>query len=157
MPEVLYQGKYYPICGHYFWDNNNGATIVCKMLGFDTGSYKKRMGKYNVDAMPVGDCKPGEKLTQCTGGGNAWGNFDDRDGWCKKGTKIGVEVICKGDSSVCVVCVRAYVCVCCLGKEQQRPWQRKSARLPCVLWSAGTDAPKAYARTRTQDTRGRVY
>ena len=94
VPEVLYQGKYYPICGHYFWDNDNGATIVCKLLGFESGSYKSTRVKYDVDSMPVGDCKPGEELIKCTGGGNAWGNFDYRDGWCKKGTKVGVKVTC---------------------------------------------------------------
>ena len=71
------------------------------------------------------------------------------------------ECVCVCERACLYVCVcvqaRAYVCVCCLGKEQQRPWQRKSARLPCVLWSAGTDAPKAYARTRTQDTRTRLF
>ena len=94
VPEVLYQGNYYPICGHYFWDNNNGATIVCKMLGFDSGKHKKVGDAFNVDAMPVGNCKPGEELTKCTAGGNAWGNFDYKNGYCKKGSSVSVEVIC---------------------------------------------------------------
>jgi len=97
VPEVLYQGTYYPICGHYFWNSNNGASIVCKLLGFNRGLQRQTWNKFGVDAMPVGDCKPGEKLTQCTGGGNDWGNFDDRDGWCKKGKEVGVEVTCYCD------------------------------------------------------------
>ena len=94
VPEVSYQGKWYPICGHYFWDNDTGATAVCKLLGFERGSYTSTRAKYEVDAMPVGDCKAGEELTKCTGGGNAWGNFNDRNGWCKKGQNIGVTVTC---------------------------------------------------------------
>ena len=92
MPEVLFEGKYHPICGHYFWDNDNGATAFCKLLGFKSGSYQSTRVKYDVDAMPVGDCKLGEELTKCTGGGNAWGKFDDRKGWCTKGKSIGVTV-----------------------------------------------------------------
>ena len=104
MPEVLFQGKYYPICGHFFWDNDTGATLVCKSLGFKVGKYKSTRVKYDVDAMPVGDCKAGEKdLTKCTGGGNAWGKFDDRNGWCKKGQGVGVEVTC--DNGACVMVV----------------------------------------------------
>ena len=100
VPEVLYQGKYYPICGHYFWDNDTGATLVCKALGFKVGKYTSTRVAYHVDAMPVGDCKAGEKdLTKCTGGGNAWGKFEDRNGWCKKGQQIGVTVTC--DTGAC--------------------------------------------------------
>ena len=94
VPEVLYNGKYYPICGHYFWDNDNGATTFCKMLGFHKGTYKSTRNTYDVDSMPVGECKPGEGLMKCTGGGNGWGNLDYRAGWCKKGQKIGVTVTC---------------------------------------------------------------
>ena len=94
VPEILYQDKYYPICGHYFWDNDNGATTVCKLLGFASGKRAKSLVAFDVDSMPVGDCKPGQQLTQCTGGGNAWGKFDDRGGWCKKGKKVGVTVTC---------------------------------------------------------------
>ena len=94
VPEILYQDNYYPICGHFFWDNDNGATTVCKLLGFKSGKRTKSLVKFGVDAMPVGDCKPSEDLRKCTGGGNAWGRFDYRNGWCKKGTSVGVTVTC---------------------------------------------------------------
>ena len=94
VPEVLFQGEYYPICGHYFWDNDNGATTLCKMLGFKMGIIKETRATYNKDSMPIGACKAGEPLTSCTGGGNAWGNLNYRNGWCKKGTKVGVTVTC---------------------------------------------------------------
>ena len=28
-PEVFFQDSWHPICGHNFWDNNEGATTVC--------------------------------------------------------------------------------------------------------------------------------
>ena len=97
VPEVLFEGKYHPICGHFFWDNNASATAVCNLLGFNNGKMTITRAKYNVDAMPVGRCKTGEELTKCTGGGNAWGNFTGIDGRCKKGKEVGVTVTC--DSS----------------------------------------------------------
>ena len=104
VPEVLFEGKYYPICGHWFWNNTNGAKTFCNLLGFKNGIKANTNVAYSVDAMPVGQCKSGEALTKCTAGGNAWGNFDVSDGWCKKGTNIGVTVTCDspGMSRSCV-------------------------------------------------------
>ena len=69
VPEVLFEGEYYPICGHKFWDNDDGATTLCKHVGFQKGTSQKIKNEYNVDSMPVGRCKPGEELMKCTGGG----------------------------------------------------------------------------------------
>ena len=102
VPEVLFKGKYYPICGHYFWDTNHGATTFCKLLGFPKGESTKTEIKYNVDAMPVGKCKSGEELTKCTDGGNAWGDFAQPAGTCKKGNGAGVTVTCS----------RMYIYIC---------------------------------------------
>merc|ERR1712032_106138 len=33
-PRVFYNGTFYPICGHHFWDNNEGASTICRKLGF---------------------------------------------------------------------------------------------------------------------------
>ena len=58
-------GNYYPICGHCFWDNDNGASLVCQELGFDNGSVEATRDAYNVDAMPVGHCaERDETLTE---------------------------------------------------------------------------------------------
>ena len=94
VPEILFKGRHYPICGHFFWDNNNGATTLCKSLGFKSGTVYKTRDVYTWDAIPVGNCKPGEELSICTGGGNAYGRPDYHDGYCKKGQGIGVTVIC---------------------------------------------------------------
>merc|ERR1712174_113317 len=51
---------------------------------------------YKTDSMPVGLCRQGEALNKCKGGGNAWGNFGYRGGWCKKGQKVGITITCSG-------------------------------------------------------------
>ena len=118
VPEVLFEGKYYPICGHHFWDNDFGAGSVCKSLGFTGGNdihaTSKTGAVYNTDAMPVGGCKEGEDLTKCTGGDNAWGNFDFKDGKCKKGKSVGVKVTCytQGAFVRMHACMYAFLNVC---------------------------------------------
>ena len=96
VPEVMYNGQWSPICGHYFWNNDNGATTVCKALGFFGGTNTKTRTTYSTDAMPVGMCSAGQALTSCTmtASDNAWGNFEYNDGWCKAGTAVGVTVTC---------------------------------------------------------------
>merc|ERR1712166_506909 len=86
-----------PICGHYFWDNNDGATTVCQGLGyggFSSGTHTKTRTTYSTDAMAVGECSAGQALTSCNHGGNGWGNLEYGGGWCKAGTQIGVTVTC---------------------------------------------------------------
>ena len=36
-PEYYLNGDWYPICGHYFWDNDHGATAFCRKLGSTSG------------------------------------------------------------------------------------------------------------------------
>lgn len=103
-PEVFFDGKFHPICGHYFWDNNHGAKMFCKKLGFSYGGRMHRRNKFEVDSMPVGKC--GRRaaargdLAKCHAGGNAWGNFGYRRSWCGKGKRIGVSVICAGNFAI---------------------------------------------------------
>lgn len=98
VPWVFYNSDWYPICGHYFWDNNNGATTICKKLGFQTGQMIKKRNTYTKDSMPIGKCDPGQDLMSCTRGGNAWGDLQYRGGWCNAGKGIGVRVRCYGGS-----------------------------------------------------------
>jgi hypothetical protein len=108
-PEVAYKGKWYPICGHYFWDNNHGATTFCKQLGFNSGVRRHTRVNFNVDAMPVGKCRVGQRFNKCNAGGHAWGNLNYRNGWCNAGAQwggrgIGVAIRCiggKGRTSSC--------------------------------------------------------
>ena len=34
--QVSYGGEWYPVCGHWFWDDEHGATTICKLLGLGT-------------------------------------------------------------------------------------------------------------------------
>jgi len=131
VPEVYFPGKlpsfakaspsgWYPICSHYFSNNNNGATLICKALKFTSGTLKQVRNKNNlVDAFPIGVCnkkdatKPDVKTLECTGNGHARGSqysFFTDDGvhigdvekgplkplWkgCKSGKSNVIEVTC---------------------------------------------------------------
>ena len=114
MPEVLFEGKYYPICGHYFWSSTDGATTVCNLLGFKNAQMTQTKDAYDVDAIPVGTCKSGEPLTKCTIDGNiAWGDWVNHP-YCKKGKLVGFTLTCDsagvsssgiGELGVCCVCL----------------------------------------------------
>lgn len=107
-PWVSQGSEWYPICGHHFWDGNVGATNVCRALGFDSGEVERKglLGKQNIkykadkNAMPVGECTPGEPMNSCTAGGNQWDKFDHKYGiWqesCHAGEDVAFKVSCKG-------------------------------------------------------------
>lgn len=64
-PQVYFGNKWHPICGHYFWDNDNGAVAFCRKLGFASGYFPGGNSPGNgdelkEDAMPVGTCHHGE-------------------------------------------------------------------------------------------------
>ena len=87
-----------PICGHYFWDNHNGAKKFCEQLGCYSGAmvwplhghdhhhgdydyghhghhgdipegYVKHR-KYSVDAFRTGKCRHNDTWKGCMGGCN---------------------------------------------------------------------------------------
>ena len=93
VPEVSYNGHYYPICANGF--EHNGATAVCKALGLGDGYAKISTSKtHSVTAMPVGGCKPSETLDNCTGGSNAFGNVNAFNRACAANKAGVVEVTC---------------------------------------------------------------
>ena len=92
---MWYKGHWFPICGLGFWDNDNGATTVCRKLGFSQGTKHRTDLHRNADSMPVGRCNRDEALTQCTGGHNAWGVFSYQNDACVKGKKTGITVTCE--------------------------------------------------------------
>jgi len=98
VPKVLFEGSYYPVCGHHFWDDQAGASTICRELGFPNGGLLTITNAiFDTDAMPVGRCLEGEALDSCTGPGNAWGDFDRVllfGGVCTAGNEIGVTVTC---------------------------------------------------------------
>jgi hypothetical protein len=47
---LYYKGKggsWRPLTSHYFWDNNWGADIVCRDMGFGKGTTSKRRNHNN--------------------------------------------------------------------------------------------------------------
>ena len=95
-PEVFHGGTWHPICGHYYWDDDEGASAVCRALGFERGTRQITRRRSPGDAMPVGRCRAGEALTACTAGGNAWGRLSYRGSYCATGQRVGVQVTCRG-------------------------------------------------------------
>jgi len=96
-PEIFYAGTFYPICGHYFWDNNIGASTFCRHLGFKQGEKQRAYGvKFSKDAVSLGSCYQKDRFPRCTAGGNYWGKFQIHGCWCCKGKTIGVQVRCSG-------------------------------------------------------------
>ena len=40
--EVFFNHQWVPICGHWFWDNDEGANLFCQELGFEAGNIRRR-------------------------------------------------------------------------------------------------------------------
>jgi hypothetical protein len=95
-PEIFYAGTFYPICGHYFWDNNYGASTFCRHLGFKQGERRISRATFPKDSIGLGRCHKTDRFPLCTAGGNSWSNLKIRDCWCCKGRRIGVQVRCSG-------------------------------------------------------------
>ena len=73
-PEIWFNGKWSPICGHYFWDNDYGASLFCQKLNstYTSGIVKKH---YSIPlashGIRVGKCtRQDNSLLSCTGGCN---------------------------------------------------------------------------------------
>ena len=69
-PLLFFDQKWSPICGHNFWDGNDGATTFCNKLGYRSGTVSRKNNKYSVASLRIGGCRPGEELTGCSRGGN---------------------------------------------------------------------------------------
>jgi len=93
VPMVSYQGTFYPICGHWFWNDDNGASAFCRKLGFTNGIRYTVRDQYSTDALMVGTCSPG--TTNFTNCNKDFGFISS----CNAGSSIGVRVSCKTTSS----------------------------------------------------------
>lgn len=73
IPEVYVGNEWRPICGEYFWDNDNGANRICGALGYLGGDIRGKnptLPEKLVNPIMVGMCLPGELPIHCTGGQN---------------------------------------------------------------------------------------
>ena len=94
-PEFFYSGEWHPICGHYFWDNENGAATLCRKLGFDAGKLVAKGLQFSQDAIPVGKCEANQALTSCKLGDYKRQPVPEP---CARGKPAGVAMQCSGGS-----------------------------------------------------------
>ena len=94
-PKFYWNGKWSPICGHYFWNNQEGSISFCKKLGYVGGNLTKTKGTYEDDAITVGRCEANEDLESCSGGCNdkiiGNGCLD-----CRAGKEVSIKIECDG-------------------------------------------------------------
>ena len=102
-PEIKLNGKWLPICGHYFWDNNYGAALFCQKLNstYTFGSAKDSGIPLVSNGIKVGKCTSQDNsLSSCTGGCNdlqVGGECsDDANSKCSIGQGAIVEIECFG-------------------------------------------------------------
>ena len=93
VPYLFRLGNWSPICGHGFWDSQEGAKAFCRELGFSGGEFTKMNASYSEYALRVGKCRPGESIGSCTGGGNY---YDEFVGSCSAGLNVKVTISCDG-------------------------------------------------------------
>ena len=89
-PFLRKDDTWYPICGHYFWDNNHGATAFCNKLGYPEGWISETGLTYSEDSIRVGKCEEGEYLMDCTDGSNTY----ETGGSCSAGHEAGITITC---------------------------------------------------------------
>ena len=97
--EIYWNGKWAPICGHYFWDNDNGAKLFCQKLGLVNGKIKGKGSILTDDAIRIGGCSDSDnQLFGCTRGCNDLKVGDhcinNGAGVCTKGQPAKVEIEC---------------------------------------------------------------
>ena len=94
-----------PICGHYFWDNQEGAKLFCQKMGYHSGTFSGRGSgqKYSMDSFRIGKCNDGDNWESCSGGcndyqgGGACSNNNHAKCDQTQGVKITIE--CSGGVS----------------------------------------------------------
>ena len=111
IPKIYWNGTWAPICGHYFWDNNYGATLFCQKMGYQNGTvfgktnFQRHAGeRYSEDAFRVGKCFAHNDLTRCRGGCNDYklgGKcYENDDAMCAKGQPVKTTIQCYGGSKI---------------------------------------------------------
>ena len=108
-PEVLWNRKWTPICGHFFWDNQYGPNLFCKKLDskFIYGKFTKRLDKLiERDSIWIGNCGSGDDWLSCTGGCNNLeiGGECPGVGSCSVGGASSIEIECQSYSKFVINC-----------------------------------------------------
>ena len=89
-----------PICGHDFWNSDNGANLFCQKLDsslYTSGKVKKIRGPLERDGLRIGACCDQDtKWMACTCGGNQLGIPSTL---CSAGQNASIEIECISDPS----------------------------------------------------------
>ena len=97
----MWNGQWTPICGHYFWNNDNGATLFCKELGCVDGELRGITPGVGTkiplesDALSIGKCKKQDTWPNCSGGCNTMSvGGQNCGGNCDAGEKAKLIIQC---------------------------------------------------------------
>ena len=108
---VYQKDKWVPICGHYFWNNQIGASKFCQKMGYDYGRVtgKNDGTSYSEDAIKIGQCNVDDAGLQCSGGCNDYSIgglcYDDINADCSAGKPVRINITCEGNSSKTTSCL----------------------------------------------------
>jgi hypothetical protein len=98
LAEIYQNGKWIPICGHWFWNNNKGATLFCQQLGYKIGIVKQESIARQVplpdDGFRIGECETNDIWGQCTGGCNDHTIGGTHCSDCRSGAMAGLRIEC---------------------------------------------------------------
>ena len=106
-PEVYYNGKWSPICGHYFWDTTFGADLFCQQIGYPYGTVRRKTAAGHAlplesDGIRIGKCTEFDTWPNCSGACNdlvIGGIYPEKchGGSCRAGDLAGVKIECSGE------------------------------------------------------------
>ena len=109
-PMILWNKKFMHIQTNGFNDNNNGARLLCRQLGYDNGSVIEGVPSQLIEGststweiLMIGTCSNEDKsLSDCTGGNNTYEHYSIIDMYTsmehfKKITIV--KVACKGKNN----------------------------------------------------------
>ena len=94
-PYIRWNGEWVPICGPWFWNNQEGAKLFCQKLGYEGGNYDKKNEAYSKDSFSIGQCKAGDTWLNCTGGCNTYKKGDESCP-CNQGAIVKIGITCTG-------------------------------------------------------------
>ena len=106
VPMMYLNDTWSPICGHYFWNDNNATNLFCQKLGYVNGTVTPKetdqhLESYSVDSARIGRCIHRNKdIMRCTGGCNDYRTggvcFDNEDANCSAGQQVKIRINCYG-------------------------------------------------------------
>ena len=99
-PFIYWDNQWVPICGHFFWDNQEGAKLFCQKMGYMSGQFSGRGSwqKYSTDSFRIGKCNAGDEWESCSGGCNDYQKgsrcSNNRLAKCDKNQKVKITIKC---------------------------------------------------------------